>query len=673
MNLFLFALGVYLLGGLIQSFLNDRLKGPFFAISSTLATVMFLLPAFHVLLSGHPLINKLVFPFPLGEIGCELDSLSAFFIIIIGLVSLAGVFYSTGYLKPYLNHKRPTGSHFFCMALLITFMLLVTILRNALAFLIAWEIMSLSSFFLVTFENEKKEVFAAGIHYLIAMHIGVVFLISAFLILSIESGSLSFNSFANIMRNQPHLASLVFIFFFVGFGTKAGFFPFHVWLPKAHPAAPGHISALMSAVMIKTGIYGILRILTLMGIPARSLGYMILGISLVSALTGIFYALAQRDTKRLLAYSSIENIGLIGMGIGIGMLGLSYHDIPMVLLGFSASLVHLFNHSIFKSLLFFSAGAIYQHTHERDMEKMGGLTQQLPYTSTFSLTGSAAISGLPPLNGFFGKFLLFLALIKGIQVESPLLNAVCILVTAGLAFISASSLMAFSRLFGIVFLGVPRQSSDLQKNTTGGSAIPQKKKDVSLVMLIPMGILSVICLVTGLFPHIVLTLVEKPLQLLGNGLKNNSFWTMLHVDTISQMAWGFFIFIALSVGLFLVRNALLKNRQVSSAPTWGCGYTAPNNRMQYTASSFSRTLLLLFKKMTGMKLTIEQPTGIFAKKSKLETRFPDFLETNLVNPILQGIDKGIKLLGWVQGGATQQYILYGLLFLVGAILWVLWG
>jgi hydrogenase-4 component B len=655
MTLFLSGIGLYLIGGLIQAVKPRGLKGQFFAFFSAPAALLVMIPSFQVLISGLTIQSTFQFPFPLEEVPLVLDGLAAFFAIIIASMGFAATVYSTGYLKPYAKKGRTVGAHYLQMSLLMSFMLLVTVIQNALAFLIAWEIMSLSSFFLVAFENEKKEVFDAALHYLVAMHVGVVFLISAFILLSIKSGGLVFSGFTVIFKNDPHLASLLFIFFFIGFGTKAGFFPFHVWLPKAHPAAPGHISGIMSAVMIKTGIYGILRILTLMETPPRGVGYFVLSISLVSAVLGILYAMAQRDTKRFLAYSSIENIGIMGMGMGIGMLGLSYGNPGMTLLGFGGCLIHLLNHSIVKSLLFFSAGAVYHGTHERNMEKMGGLIHRMPYTALFSMIGSAAVCGLPPLNGFIGKFLLYLGMIKGVQASNPLLNAVGILGLAGLAFVGAAAILAFSKMVGIVFLGTPRENLIIREKE-------------SFPMLLPMGLLAVIALLIGLFPYSVFILVEKPLLALsGSGITSD----VLPLSLTGKISLAFALFIGMTIGLFFLRRFLLKGRTVSKAVTWGCGYTAPNPRMQYSASSFARTFMLLYKPLTRMTFSIEEPESIFPRKGKLETHIPDIVEKYIIKPVLRGIDGFVKLFNRVQGGATQQYILYGLLFLVAAILWVL--
>ena len=273
-----------------------------------------------------------------------IDPLAAFFIVVISFMSFMASIYANGYMKHYLDKNMNTSSHCLFLTLLFASMLAVVTVQNALMFLIVWEIMSLSSFFLVIFEDNKKEVLSAGIKYLIYMHVSVIFIILAFVLMVANSGNLDFASFKTVLENNAGLANLAFILAFIGFGIKAGFVPFHNWLPEAHPAAPSHVSGVMSGVMIKTGIYGILRVLTLVGHPSIQVSYFVLIISVISALYGVLYAITQHDLKRLLAYHSIENIGIIGIGIGTGMLGLAYNCIPVAVLGFAGGILHILNH-----------------------------------------------------------------------------------------------------------------------------------------------------------------------------------------------------------------------------------------------------------------------------------------------------------------------------------------
>lgn len=367
-------------------------------------------------------------------------------------MSFIGTIYTIGYLKPYLNTKRTIGSHYLFLSLLISSMVLIVSIQNALAFLIIWEVMSISSFFLVVFENEKTEVFDAGINYLITMHIGVVFIIIGFIMLSVYSGgSFDFESFKTYLNQNKDMANIIFIILFIGFGIKAGFIPLHTWLPKAHPASPSNISGMMSGIMIKIGIYGILRVLTFIGNPGYGIGYFVLSVSLISGVFGVMYAITQHDYKRLLAYHSVENIGIIGIGIGLGMLGIAYKNNFMSFLGFTGAFLHILNHSIFKMLLFYSSGAVYQKTHTRNIDDLGGLIKKMKFTSIFFLIGALSISGVPPFNGFISEFLIYTSMINGISSNNLLATVIIILSIAFLAFIGCMALLCFTKVFGILF------------------------------------------------------------------------------------------------------------------------------------------------------------------------------------------------------------------------------
>ncbi len=292
-------------------------------------------------------------------------------------------------------------------------MTLVLVARNAVLFLSAWELMAVSSFFLVTFEHERESVRSAGWIYLVATHLGTGFLLAFFILMGRETGSMNFDVWAAQGIHTQGLAGILFLMAVVGFGTKAGFMPFHVWLPEAHPAAPSHVSALMSGVMIKTGIYGLLRAFTFLGAPPLWWGWLFIGIGLSSGVLGVLFALAQHDLKRLLAYHSVENIGIIALGIGVGLLGQNTGSPALVALGFGGALLHVLNHALFKGLLFLGAGAVAHSAGTREIDRLGGLLKQMPWTAATFLIGAAAISGLPPLNGFVSEFLIFLGAFKG--------------------------------------------------------------------------------------------------------------------------------------------------------------------------------------------------------------------------------------------------------------------
>ena len=325
----------------------------------------------------------------------------------LGLAVVVAI-YAWGYLseEPHLVRTLP----FF--PLLIGSMELVLIAANGFWFLVAWEVMSLASFFLVVTEHDKREVRHAGWIFLIATHLGTAFLLLFFVILSSHSGSMGFDSFRSLQSLPSATASFLFILALVGFGTKAGVYPFHTWLPHAHPAAPSYISALMSGVMIKTGIYGLLRAVTFLGIPAFWWGGLLVILGVVSALLGVLNALMQHDLKRLLAYHSVENIGIIVIGIGLALLGSSAGQPTLVYWGLAGALFHVLNHSIFKGALFLAAGGVLQRTHTRNIDRLGGLIRFMPLTASCFLVGAAAICGLPPLNGFFSEWVLYVGLIQ---------------------------------------------------------------------------------------------------------------------------------------------------------------------------------------------------------------------------------------------------------------------
>ena len=352
---------------------------------------------------------RMPWPLPLGGLCVGMDALSALFILLIGGVGAAAAIFGHGYLASH-GPTRKVASSWCWFDLLMAAMLLVVVARDGFLFLVAWELMSLTSFFLVVHESEKESVVRAGWIYLLATHIGTAFLLVMFLLLS-RNGTLDFTA----LGASGSMASTVFVCALIGFGTKAGLVPLHIWLPEAHPAAPSHVSALMSGVMIKTGIYGLLRVLSFIGPPELWWGWTLVCLGAVSGVLGVLFALAQHDLKRLLAYSSIENIGIITIGIGIGVLGIAGgHSLPAVL-GLCGGMLHVLNHGIFKSLLFFGAGSVLRATGTREIDRLGGLMKRMPVTAVTFILGSVAICGLPPLNGFISEFLIYAAAFAGIS------------------------------------------------------------------------------------------------------------------------------------------------------------------------------------------------------------------------------------------------------------------
>ena len=425
--------------------LKDEIQTRLFSFFSIIGLCCFLTVSGKVLITGAPLNFAIKVQPPIFYLNFSIDALSAIFILIISAVSILTAIYSIGYLKPYCGQNKHLTSHLFFFGILIISMITVTASANYMMFLVSWELMSLSSFLLVIFENEKVETISAGINYFVTMHISLIFLIIGFFILSFFSKSMSFWEFENVFKT-PELKKYsiaAFVFLFAGFGIKAGIFPFHSWLPKAHPAAPSHISAIMSGVMIKTGIYGILRIISFIDVPSKLLAVSILSIALLTALISVLYALTQTDVKKLLAYSSVENIGIILIGVGFGTLGLSYQNTLIAALGFSGALMHLINHSVFKTLLFFGAGTVYQKLHCKNMELLGGLVKYAPYTAALFLTGCLGISGIPAFSGFAGEFIIYLSMIKSVSLNSKFSLIICVLFIVGFVLIGVICLFCF--------------------------------------------------------------------------------------------------------------------------------------------------------------------------------------------------------------------------------------
>ena len=615
------SIGILLLSGFISMFLKERFKTIFCTTGTFLSSLLALYPAWKVLSTGTPLINEIYFSAIFGKIDFVIDALSAIFIVIISIMSFLGVLYSNGYLKAYFNKQMHTSSHEMFLMFLIASMMAVVTTQNGLFFLIIWELMSLSSFFLVIFEAEKKEVRKSGIKYLVYMHFSVLFILSAFALLTNVTSSLSFADYAKVLVSDSHLATTVFILAFIGFGIKAGFVPFHNWLPDAHPAAPSHVSGIMSGVMIKTGIYGILRFLLLIGIPSKSVSFFVLIISVLTLLYGVLYAITQHDLKRLLAYSSIENIGIIGLGIAIGMLGLTYSNPIVATLGFTGGILHILNHSIFKELLFFAAGSAYTKAHTRNIESLGGLIKKMPFTGALFIIGCIAITGVPPLNGFISEFLIYAGMLLGIPASEISLFIVLVISIAALALAGTMAIVCFSKASGLVFLGEARTEN--AKNV---------ESDVCLSMIIPMTLLAIGAFLIGLFPQVVIRMILTPVSLF---VRMDSIQQILYsiLNLTQTLSWIFCGFLVLLIVALVIK--ICTNKKSEEHTTWGCGYDKPNSHMQYTPSSYDNlfvsTLKPLFKRISHIK----KPKDLFPKEAYFELEIEDIEEAYIVEPILK--------------------------------------
>ena len=595
---------------------------------------------------------------PSGHLALVLDPLAALFLAPTLLLAATAAVYGSGYLAG-ADDRRSLGPVWFFFNTLVTSMVWVVLAANAVLFLVAWEVMSLSSYFLVTHDHHQEEVQAAGRTYLIATHLGTLFLFIMFFLMGRAAGSMDFPAFPGVATAEPRLMGWIFLCAVVGFGTKAGFLPLHVWLPEAHPAAPSHVSALMSGVMIKTGIYGILRILTYLGAPAPWWGWLLVAVGLISGVIGVVLALAQQDLKRLLAYSSIENVGIIALAIGLGVLGVAYRVPALAALGFAGALLHVINHALFKGLLFLGAGAIVHATGTRLLDDLGGLLKRMPRTGALFAVGVVAISALPPLNGFLGELVIYLAIFKGMlalpfPADLPFLFAV-----PGLALIGGLALACFANGFGTVFLGTPRS----ERSDHG--------HDPDLRMVGPMALLAICCLAVGLLgwavvprlftPAVALLTpwppgeIQAPLALMAAQLRVVSLAGAALLGLIGLLAW--------------FRRTLLGGREVTQHVTWGCGYAAPTPRMQYTSVSFAAPLVKVFHRVVRPHVSAIPPDGLFPDHAAFATQATDLFRQALWVPVLTMIVRATQPLRWIQHGSVRSYVLYIVATLVVLLTW----
>lgn len=583
---------------------------------------------------------------PGGPWAIAVDPLAGWFLMLLGLAGAAAMSYGIRYLAPERGHRPVAVAHALATVLLAS-MVVVIVAHAAVLFLVAWEIMAVSAYFLIMFEGERAEVRRAGLIYLVVTHTGTLSLIAMFLVWGRTAPDLTFQSLAAAAPGVPWGGGLVLLLALVGFGAKAGIVPFHFWLPGAHAAAPSHVSALLSGVMLKMGIYGILRVLSLLGPAPAWFGWTLFGLGLASGVLGVLWALNQEDLKRVLAYSSVENIGIILLGLGVGVLGLAYRQPVVAALGFTGALLHSMNHALFKSLLFMGAGAVVRATGTRVMDRMGGLGRRLPLTAVAFGVGSVAIVGLPPLNGFVGEWIAVQGLLHGAQIPGVL--ALLVLAVAGLGLIGALALTCFSRVAGTVFLGHPRSQV-----VSGGDAAG---------LVVPMAGLAALCIILGALP----ALEVRPAATVVQGLLGGaSAGTADAASVLRQSLPSLGAVAALVAGLVAAgwylrwRNA--RHLAPRHASTWGCAYGQPTTRMQYTASSYSAPVLHAFAAISAPRISREG--------GALTTQPGDRVLGGLVLPLWKRVHSVAESLRPLQEGRITRYLQYmvlTVLLLLGAL------
>lgn len=624
------------------------------------------------LVSGQLLRLSTEFVLPLTGFALRLDGLSAFFLILIGVVGVPASIYGFGYSEAYEGRYslRMIGVMFNVLLLALSLQVLAD---NALTFLLAWEAMSLSAYWMVLTENDQPGTVRAANWYLAMTHVGFAMLVAMFFLLS--GGELTASFFAmrlGAASFTPLMRDVIFLLALFGYGTKAGIVPLHIWLPMAHPVAPSHVSAMMSSVVLKMGIYGILRVvLDLLGGGPVWWGGLILGIGAFSAILGILYALMQTDLKKLLAYSSVENIGIILIGIGAGFIFQSYGLMTLAALGFIGGMYHTINHASFKGLLFLGAGSVLHATHTRNMEELGGLIKKMPWTAFFFLVGAASISALPPLNGFISEWIIFQALLGGFTIAAPGISIILPVAVGMLALTSGLAAAGFVKAFGITFLALPR------------SHAAEHAHESPLSMKIGMGILALTCLGLGLAPFVVVPIIGGALNGIG-GLPDTRAAFNFNVSLQTPAAFGQMSSTLVTLGLLilfvlipLVMKILRVNQKLRVSDSWGCGRVGQTPRMEYTATSFAEPLRRVFAELyrpsKELSVDFHPDSKYFVQSIEYKSDIRPWFEEFIYDPLLNKIREWSQRVRQLQSGSLHGYLAYlfiilGLL-LVSALLW----
>ena len=597
-------------------------------------------------------------PTPLLSFAVRLDGLGLFFVLVLSLLGVALSIYALGYARSYFGRK-PVGA----LGALYNGLLLATTLvflsSNFVFFLFAWELMAATAYALVSFDHENTEAREAGVLYFVMSHIGTGCLILGFLLLFQASGNGDFSSFHALgERMEAGPRNAAFLLFLVGFGVKAGIVPLHVWLPAAHPVAPSHVSALLSGVLIKTGIYGMARVFfEFLGTPPMWWSVTVLSIGTASAVLGVLYALMEHDLKRLLAYHSIENIGIILMGFGAALMFQHTGHPVLASLALIAGLYHTINHAAFKALLFLGAGAVLYATHTRNMEELGGLIKKMPKTAFFFLIGAVAISALPPLNGFVSEWLTYQSLLQGFGTTESLVRLLFPISGALLALTGALAAACFVKAFGITFLAQPRSNH------------VERAHEASPTMLAGMALLTGLCVFLGLFPGVFLRVFDPITaqltgEILSQRLATDNGWVLTALATqsgsISTMGMALMAMCLLPIPAVLWW-AFARNSRTRIGPTWDCGLKGLTPRMEYTATGFSKPLRMIFRGLFRPRREILSEfefSRYFKKAIRFESHIEETFERRLYRPLNRFITRASRRMRALQAGSIQAYLIY---------------
>ena len=599
------------------------------------------------------------------------DTLSAFFLGIIGVISFAVSLFGPGYIREYRHHHYSLTVLGLATSLFVAGMQFVVLADDAFAFMIAWELMSVSSYFLVAFEHRESANRRAAFLYLLMAQIGALLILLSFGVLASVAGDFTFDTFRAVTLS-PLWAGIAFGLSLAGFGMKAGIVPLHVWLPEAHPVAPSHISALMSGVMVKIAVYGFIRLsFDLLGEPQWTWGVIILLVGSLTALYGVLYALMQNDLKRLLAFSTVENIGIIYIGLGLSMIFFGVNQPTFGVLGMIAALYHTLSHALFKSLLFLGAGAIIQHGHERNLEHMGGLIHRMPWTSLFFLIGCISISALPPFNGFVSEWLTFQTALQATSLSSGTLRAVIPITAALLALTGALAAACFVKVYGIAFLGRPR-----------GRRV-HHAHEATKGMVWAQGLLATLCLVFGVFPSTVIEALNRVTnELTGHGvgaaISQGWMWLTPVAPAIASynapvVLLGMLVALGIWASVYLLRKRR-RQHAVQRQEPWDCGFGPLTARMQYTATSFAMPIRQIFQPIWLLREQSVRQMSPLLPTQPLELRYlihtDDISWNYFYQPIENIVRATARKISRIQTGHLRHYLAYSFFTLI-ILLWLI--